>query len=217
MADIYGEFGDLRTGAAYALAAFEQAKELASWLQASALAAQARYELLNGNYALAESLFDKATQNYDPGNFITFIPQYVEDARNDLLMHKGEHLAALEGIDKIIAIVDRLGITQCRPEFILRRARTLVALQRHDEALAVLAAAAELCEKVRLHRVLWKIYALMSQLQTQAGRPDEAQTSRQAARQEIGFLADRCPPALRQSFLQIRAVRDVLEMDRTQP
>ena len=217
MADIYGEFGDLRTGSAYALAAYEQAIELASWLQASALAGQARYELLNGNYALAESLFDKATQNYDPGNFITFIPQYVEDARNDLLMHKGQYLAALEGIDKIIAIVDRLGITQCRPEFMLRRARTLVALERRDEALAVLAAAAELCERVGLHRVLWKIYALMGELHAQAGHSEAAQTSRQAARQEIEFLAERCPPALRQCFLQTRAVLDVLEADRSQP
>ncbi len=217
MADMYSEFGDLKTGSFYALAAFEQARSLELWLQAAALAGQARYELLNGDYTAAEALLERAMQNYYPENFITFMPQYVEDARNDLLMHKGEFAAALEALDNMLAILDRLGILQCRPEFMLRQAKTLAALERRDEALAVLAAAASLCDRIGSRRVLWKIYALMSQLQAQAGQAAASQKSLQAARVEIGFLADHCPPDLRALFLQLPAARAVLETGEPHP
>jgi len=217
LADLYSEFGDLKTGSFYALAAFEQARDLELWLQAAALAGQARYELLNGNYTAAETMLEKAMQNYYPENFITFTPQYVEDARNDLLMHKGEFASALEAMDNILAIVDRLGILQCRPEFMLRQANTLAALERRNETLAVLKEATSLCRRIQSHRLLWKIHALTSKLQMQNDQAAESQKSLEAAREEISYLADRCPSDLRALFLQLPGVRAVLEAGESHP
>lgn len=211
LADIYSEFGDLEAGSRYALEAFEQAQGLDDWLQASALAGEARFELVKGNYAAAEQLFEKATRNYDQTNFITFIPQYVEDARNDILIYRGKFEEALLAVDKMLGILDRLGILQCRPEFMLRKANTLAAMDGRDEALLVADEAILLCQRLGAHRLLWKLHALVSRLQAGAGRAAEAQQALLAARGEIDFLATRCPQDLRASFLQLPAVQAVLD------
>lgn len=210
LADIYSEFGDLKTGYNYSLSAVEQARILEPGLQSAALTALTRHELLNGNPAEAERLFEKAIQHYDPENFTTFIPQYVESARNELLMRKGEFSAALEALDRILAIVDHLGIAFCRPEIMLRKAHALIGLGRQDEALAILEAAASLCERIHSRRMLWKIHALASELQNKAGHFTEADEARRKARESLHFLIDHAPADLRQSILQLPAAARLL-------
>lgn len=210
-ADIYAELGDPATSYHHSLAAVEQAGDLDEGQRVVAFAGLARYELRRGNFREAQDLLEKALQNYNPQNFVTFIPQYVEDARNDLLLHKGEYSAALEALDTILEVIDRLGIIFCRPELMLRKARTLVALGREAEALPVLATAVAACRDNEARRHVWKMYALISKLQAAQGQPAEAQQSLEAAREEIRFLESHCPPGLRAAFLQLPEVRAVLE------
>jgi tetratricopeptide (TPR) repeat protein len=218
LAEIYRELGDLETGYGYILSAFEQSRVLEPSLQAPAFAGLAQYELLRGNPDEAEKLFKKSLlHGYDRENFTTFVPQYVEAARNDLLMHKGEFSAALEALDPMFEIMDHLEIVFCQPGFMLRKANALLGLERRAEALTVLESAASLAERIGSRRILWKIYALMGKLQAESAQPAKAHESRQAALQEIDFLAGHCPANLHETFLQLPEVREILETDESNP
>ncbi len=211
LSDIYTEFGDPETGYKYGAAALGQTRDLEPGLQSAVLAGLVRHDLRMGNLVEAESLFETATSNYDPQNFTTFSPKYIECARNDLLMYKGEFSAALEVLDSFLAILDRLQIVFCLPEFMFRKANALVALGRIDEALALLGEAVSLGERIESRRMLWKIYALIGELQSQSGHPAEAQAAQRKAREHIDFLSDHLPAGLRQSFLKMSAVVKLLQ------
>jgi tetratricopeptide (TPR) repeat protein len=211
LASIYSGFGDIDTGYRYAQAAVEQAMGLDFNIVPPALSGLVYYKLLEEDLAEAESLFAKATEHYNPENFTTFTPQYVENARHTLLMYKGEFSAALDAVDKIISILNRLEIVFCRPDFLFRKANTLVALGRYDDALMILQETASLCERIENGNILWKVYALMGDLHNQLGHLSEAQQAQQKAREAIHFLLDHLPVDLRQSFLQLPEVMKLVE------
>lgn len=206
LADIYKEVGDLKTAYQYGLSAIDEAKDLEPALQVAVKAGLASYELLHGNLPEAEMVMESLSELYDPENFTTFVPQYVESTRNDLLMYKGEFAAALEALDTILSIMERLQIVFCRDDFMLRKANALVALGRKDEALQVLQEAAIGAESIHARRVLWKIYARMNELQTELGHTAAAKVSSGKAREHIAFLSDHLPESLRRSFMQLPTV-----------
>ncbi len=211
LASIYAAFGNLKTGYRYAQLAVEQAMGIDFNVAPAALSGLVHFKLWEGDLTEAEALFAKATENYNPENFTTFIPQYVEGARNALLMYRGEFSAALEAVDKIIGILNRLEIVFCRPEFMFRKANTLVALGRYDDALRTLQKTASLCERIENGSIRWKVYALMGDLHNQLGHSSEAQQAQQKALEAIYFLLDHLPVDLRQSFLQLPGVVKLFE------
>jgi tetratricopeptide (TPR) repeat protein len=211
LADIYKEVGDLKMAYQYGLAAIDEAKDLEPALQVAVQAGLASYELLHGNLFEAEMVMESLSELYDPENFTTFVPQYVESTRNDLLMYKGEFVAALEALDTILSIMERLQIVFCRDDFMLRKANALAALERKDEALQVLQEAAVGAESIHARRVLWKIYARMNELQTELGHTAAAKVSSSKAREHIAFLCDRLPESLRRSFVRLPAVEKLLQ------
>lgn len=207
LADIYTEFGAFDTGYQHAKDATEKVGALeASSVQAAALAGLARYELSRGNILDVEKLFEKAIEKYDPQNFTTFIPQYLERARNDLLMYKGEFQAALDALDQILIIMDRLSVVFCRPEFMFRKADALIALGKRDEALLVLNDASSLGEHIGARNILWRIYARISELQNVSGEIDQANITRLKAKAHLDFLISHLPEELLQSFLKLPIV-----------
>ena len=210
LADIYKEVGDLKMAYQYGLSAIDEAKDLEPALQVAVKAGLASYELLHGNLFEAEMVMESLTELYDPENFTTFVPQYVESTRNDLLMYKGEFVAALEALDYILSVMERLKIVFCRDDFMLRKANALAALGRKDEALQVLQEAALGAESIHARRVLWKIYVRMNELQTELGDNAAAKVTGDKAREAIAFLCDHLPESLRRSFLQLPAVEKLL-------
>lgn len=211
LASIYGEFGDPNTGYQYAQRAVEQALGIDFNVLPAAFSGLVHFKLWAGDLTEAEALFAKATERYNPENFTTFIPQYVEGARNALLMYRGEFSAALDALDNILRILDRLEIVFCRPEFMFRKANTLVALGRYDEALMILQETASLCERIENGNITWKVYALMGDLHNQLGHSSEAQQAQQKALEAIHFLLGHLPVDLRQSFLQLPGVIKFVE------
>lgn len=210
LGEMYTEFGDMETGYRYVASAVEQARGLDGSLQAALLAGLARYELLRGDTAEAQKLFEQATRDYDPQNFATFIPFNIERARNDLLIYTGEFQAAVEAADEFLSTLAELQITFCQPEFMFRKANALVALAHREEALAVLQDAASLGERIGTRRMLWKIYALAGELHVELGHSAEADESGRKAREHLDFLLDHLPDGLRQSFLQSPSVVKLL-------
>jgi len=206
LAEIYANFGDLQTGYVYVTAAMEQAKALDPKTQTAILAGLARYELLQGNIAAVEEMFEKATTDYDPQNFTTFVPHYVERARYDILMYKGEYQAALEALDQILKILVRMQIGFCQPEFMFYKANALLALGRRNEALSVLEAAASVGERMGSRRLVWKIHALAADLHRESGHTSEADEAHRKAVECVRFILEHLPEDLRQSFLKLPEV-----------
>jgi len=211
IAEIYAEFGNMEKGYGYLNSASEQLQGQDLFVHAGVVAGMVRYKLLIGDDAGVEELFEKMMRGYDPNNFTTFVPLYVERARHDFLTHKGQLNDALQALDQIIEIMDRLEVVFSRPEFMFRKANTLVALGRQDEALALLKDTAVLCERIGSRRILWRVYALAGDLQHEFGRPAEADGARHKARESLEFLLEHLPAELRQSFLQSPAVVRLLE------
>lgn len=211
LADIYTAFGAFEAGYQHILTAVEKVNGLESKVQASALAGLIRHKLSRGDTADIESLFEKAIDNYDPENFTTFAPQYIERARNDLLMYKGAFQAAAEALDQTLLILDQLQIVFCRPEFMFRKANALIALGRRADALTILYNAATLGERTGACNILWRIYARISELQNAFNDLDKADQARRKAKMHISFLADHVPVDLRQSFLKLPEVVKLFE------
>jgi tetratricopeptide (TPR) repeat protein len=113
-------------------------------------------------------------------------------------------------MDQTRVILARLGIIFCQPEFLFRKANALVALARHDEALAVLDKAVSLGERLGARFILWKIYASLADLQSECGHPTKADAARRNAREHLSFVADHAPADLSQSFLQLPTVMKLL-------
>jgi tetratricopeptide (TPR) repeat protein len=211
LAEIYMDFGDLERGYTYMAAAAEQANNLESASRlSSVLAGLARYKLVEENLVEAERLFEKALEKYDPENFTTFTPLYMERTRNDILMYKGQFVEALEVLEKNLLVLERLGIVFCVPELMLRKANALNSLGRQEEALSVLQGAASLCERIGSRRLLWKIYVQAGELQSACGRLADAQESQRKAREHLDFLLSHLPDSLRQSFSKLPAVAQLL-------
>jgi tetratricopeptide (TPR) repeat protein len=122
----------------------------------------------------------------------------------DALTHTAHYLMRLQELGWGSYVADALYLKGC----------ALRHLQRWDEAYTTFVAARESAIALGSRRMLWQIYAALSDLATQCGNPSEAQALRQQAREVIAYIAEHCPPELRASFLDLPDVRHLMDVTR---
>jgi hypothetical protein len=90
------------------------------------------------------------------------------------------------------------------------QARILIALDRLEDAHAVLTETRQLSERISTRFTLWQSLAALSRLEAQRGQHAEAQALRRQAREVVTFIAHHTPAELRASFLSLPDVRQVM-------
>jgi tetratricopeptide (TPR) repeat protein len=213
LADLYLEMGQPAQSREIILATYQIPKALKASFRPPIFACRARLALASGNLAEAESLLAQALEHYSVESFLTFSPFYVALAQSEIHSAHGEHLKALACLDDYIAALYRKNVMFSLPEHLFCKAQVLVKLERGGEAMAILQEIASGWTPLSFRRSLWRVYALMGELQSQAGHNAEAQESYRQARAYLDFLIDHVPSAMRESFLGLPEVRGLLEYE----
>jgi tetratricopeptide (TPR) repeat protein len=91
------------------------------------------------------------------------------------------------------------------------KGKALLAQGRVEAARAAWMEARAEAEALGSRRVLWPILAALAEIEAGRGHAAEAQGLRQQAREIITYIADHCPPDLRNAFLNLADVRGALE------
>jgi tetratricopeptide (TPR) repeat protein len=128
------------------------------------------------------------------------IPQLAEA---ELLLARGDWARAVMFAEQLLANAERDGLRLIRPYALYALGR---ALRQHDQtaaARATLEEAAREAKAMTTRHLHWRILALRADIESANGHLAEATALRAEARALIRFIADHCPPDLRQSFLQL--------------
>ena len=98
------------------------------------------------------------------------------------------------------------------PDVLRTRGEALRGLRRTDEALAALAKARAEAERQGSRRGLWRVLAVLAELEEERGKVAEAASLRSQARGAIEYIADHADaPGLREAFTSLPRVRAVLD------
>jgi tetratricopeptide (TPR) repeat protein len=178
-----------------------------------ALAVHVRLRLRQGQRAEAEKLalrLEPYRAVKQRSGFITPMWLHAGIAQGELALAQRDYTRALIIFTELCADMQQQGVRLFYPDALYLQAQALRALQRTDEAHTVLTEARAIAEAIGSRRMVWQILAALSELALQRGNHAEAQALRQQAREQLAYLADHCPPALRASFLALPDVRAVI-------
>lgn len=199
------QFGALERGEQIIAEALKCAKGEGGEGESAPRVVLAYLQILRGDYDLAEKALASISQQTGGENS----PYYYVFAYTHL-----ELALARREYDRVIQLVDQTAELLARfhygvHEVLSFKARALAAMGHSEEAIALLERVATMAEETGTRRRLWTIYAELYKLEDKRGNTVSAQRWRERAREEIQFLADRCPDDVRVTFLELPAVREM--------
>jgi hypothetical protein len=134
----------------------------------------------------------------------TLIDRYLIWAWGEIALAAGQPAEALALIEHLIgSTINPTGTPL--PHLLKLKGEALMALSQPAQAEAALSQAAEGARQHETRPILWQIEAARARLAKQQGRADDAQRSRQAAREAIEYLANTLEQAARERF-RVRAL-----------
>jgi tetratricopeptide (TPR) repeat protein len=167
-------------------------------------------EVVGGNFPQAAAAIQTGYDGLDRDDLSTIAPILLTLAQGELALAVHDFERGITLMDDLIAFCGRLGVKSYLPDALYCKGRALWAVNRSDEAHETLSQARAQAEAIHARRSLWAILIALSQLTAQRGQSAEASDLRRQAKAAIEYVADRCPPDLRASFLNLPAVRDVM-------
>ncbi len=182
-----------------------------------ALAVLASIDLAQGNLAAAETIlaeiprasFDEYVQAYPVGS----TPETLLMLLAELALARNEAAEAARLADELLSGVER---TQSRNRLSMARclkAKVLRAQNRPDEARALLVQARADTEAAGGRRGLPAVLIALSDVEAQLGNAAEAQAARVQAREVIDYIATNAPPDIRDLFLALPDVREIMDAE----
>jgi class 3 adenylate cyclase/tetratricopeptide (TPR) repeat protein len=139
----------------------------------------------------------------------------VFSAHGALALATGDFPRALSLMDELERLSGVLHCEACLPQTLYLKGQALRGLGRRDEALEALGRACVVAQAMGERRYAWRILASLSEIETERGDATRAQLLLGRAREVIDHIASHAGSAeLRESFLDIRAVRAVLAQGR---
>jgi len=204
---IYGTLGALHLG-------YEAAERSRGWAEDMPIIGLldhvmiARLHLLSGRLAEAQEIFDEAQRNVEAKSLPSYLAWFMGIVEAELALATGDHARVLAVTDEGIPFLRQAGIRLFFADVLYTRGRALGALDRADEAYAMLKEARAEAEAIGARRILWQIMLTLSDLEALHGHHAEAESLRQQAREIIGYIADHTgSPELRASFLGLPDVQ----------
>ena len=147
---------------------------------------------------------DQLERMFPPSAHIVYV------ACSELALAQGDYARARALADELIVHLQQRHTRADHALALLRKAQALGGANRRDEANQVLAEALAEAEAMRERRAWWQILIALSENEMQRGHRVNAETLRQQARDVIEYIADHTPASLRESFLNLPNVREVI-------
>ncbi|MGD2077413.1 MAG: tetratricopeptide repeat protein, partial [Chloroflexota bacterium] len=142
---------------------------------------------------------------FSPAHVLAFL------ARARLTFARGDYQAALEALEEMLARFREAGVRWLAADALYYRGRTLLAMDRPEEALVSLQQAKTAAERLNSRRVLWQINAALAGLEPAA---DKSETYRRQARQLVQYIVDHSgSPTLTEIFLAQPAVKALFDQE----
>ncbi|MBA3534968.1 MAG: tetratricopeptide repeat protein [Ardenticatenales bacterium] len=205
---LYGTLGAVEEGLTLAARALEWARPRFGYLQSWPLSIMARLYLLQGNLAEAERALAESKQSYTSNLDLVLIPVSHMLAVGEVALAAHRHDEALAASDDLLAYLRKTHTRVFVPDAFLLRAQTLLVQRQEDGARPALEEALAHAETLGSRRILWRILALLGELEEQQGNHEAAHARRQAAREHITYIVEQIHlPTLRQTFLTSPPVR----------
>ena len=211
LAWIYGTLGAIHRGVVLARLACAQAEQQLPGFRAWALACLARLHLMNGDLAEAEAAIKAGYATLNPEDFTTHGPVELPLADAELALAKQAFGHAVAVIEALVARLRKVGMRSFLADALHFKGKALLAQGRVEAARAAWMEARAEAEALGSRRVLWPILAALAEIEAGRGNTTEAQALRQQACEIINYIADHCPPDLRNAFLNLADVRGAME------
>jgi len=203
------------------LGAFERAFELARlaqartgdiyFLHALPIVVLARLHLLTGDLETAATTLQAAHRELRPEGLQWFAPILVPLADAELALARRDYAHALDVMDSLLADLREGQSRYLLADALYLKGKALAAigLTRVEEARVTLREARAEAEAIGSRRILWPILIALAEIEDRCDRQAEARALRLPAREIIEYIADHCPPDLRESFLGLPQVQAV--------
>lgn len=205
-----------------AMGALEQGRALAKiaraytqlpqppFLRAWAFTSLARAHILLGDLAQAEADVTEAAQGLNLNELTWVSPIFMALAQGELALARHDEARVLAVMDELLAHLRPAGVRVYIPDALYLQSRVWLVQGETERAYALLQQARVEAEAIGSRRSLWPILAALSQLEAQRGQTAEAEALYTQARALLAYIADHCPPDLRESFLNLPDVRRVM-------
>lgn len=131
----------------------------------------------------------------------------IAEARLALAHH--EPTRAIETAETYIKIQQDGSYRFMLAELLYLRALALRELKQDDAAWDSLQQARDVAQVIHQRRMLWQIYALLSEIENDRGNTEQANAYQEQAREVIEYIVERTPIEFRESFLNLPNVRVV--------
>ncbi len=114
-------------------------------------------------------------------------------------------------MEERVNLLRQIGIHLSVPDALFIQAKASCALGNTEQAIEHLQQARLELERVQARRLLWQIYAALSEIEKERGNYSPANSYRTQARDIIAYIADHTPQEFRISFLHLPSVRAVTD------
>ncbi len=155
-----------------------------------------------------------ALEHAPPSPFPTF-STFIADA--ELALAKQDYDRAAATSDKLQAMMEAMMGQNPAPFYHINvlyfKGRVLHGQRRMAEAGQVLNQARAESERVGSRRYLWRILALLGDVEKQRGNPSQAAALYAQAREILEFIAAHTPAQYRESFLNLAEVKQVMNVE----
>ena len=180
------------------------------FLRAWALVSLARAHILLGEFAQAEADVAEAAQGLNLNELTWVSPIFMALAQSELALARQDYARVLGVMEDLLAHLRPAGVRVYVADALYLQGRVLLEKGKKEKEGRRGKKEGEEAEALGSRRSLWPSLAALSQLEAQSGRPAEAHHLRREALSHILFIADHCPSMLRESFLNLPEVKQVL-------
>lgn len=123
---------------------------------------------------------------------------------------RGEFARAAEQMARFANMLRQFGIRASLHEALLIQAKAVYALGDRAQAFALVQQARQVAEQVQSRRLLWQIYALLGERESERGNYVQANAYREQARDVLDFIVVHTPEEFRASFLNLPNIKRIL-------
>jgi tetratricopeptide (TPR) repeat protein len=169
----------------------------------------ARYYLIVVNLdaavaAISASQMENHPERLDPATLFGVIVQ------GGCLLAQGEFERAVQLMENRVTIFRQLGFRQSMHDALFIQAKAMRALGKTERAIELLHQARIESDFMQARRLLWQIYATLSEIEKERGNMADAENYRAQAHAIVAYITDHTPPEFRESFLNLPDVRAVM-------
>ena len=207
LAIVLGKLGDIEAGFKLIHEAVTVAQKQLLLFQGYTLAELAELHLLNGNLAEAEAAIQQAKKGSASEGLPIFF-KYVILTDIELALKQKAYKRAVSMATNLLADLRQFEVQVYIPRALYLQGQAFLALDQTQVAYNCLQEARVEAETIGSQWILWQILAMLSQIETD---PTESKRLRQQAQKIINDIADHTPLGLRESFLNLPQVQQVLD------